>query len=75
MPERLVETDMVYVGDIYTVDHIIYRDNLQFYTLAERNRFFDRVQYLSTRFVPLTETEDEEESEEIKNVETQSCGI
>lgn len=62
-PEKLQEGDMIYVGEIYTVEGILYQDNLQFYTLVERNRLINRVRYLASRFVPLS-GEDEVETAE-----------
>lgn len=56
---------MIYEGEIYTVDTIIYNGDVQYYHLAKRKRGHDRVQYLATRFVPLTGPGENELEEEV----------
>lgn len=63
--DKMTVADMIYEGEIYTVDTIIYNGGAQYYHLAERKRDHDRVQYLSTRFVPLTGRGEDELEENV----------
>lgn len=64
-PDKMTAADMIFEGEIYTVDTIIYNGDAQYYHLAERKRDRDRVQYLSTRFVPLTGPGEDELEENV----------